>query len=130
MENPELTRQFQIYEQQIMQTQEQLTAVVNSINNLREIKDGLNSLIGKTGTEIKAQVGRGIYLNAKLLNEELIVDIGDKKFVTKSISEAQELIRTQIDKLIEAEKKLSQDLKIIDQKITELMAEYQNPEEK
>ena len=54
------------------------------------ISSGLGDLKGKKGKEIFAPVGRGIFAKAKLDSEEMLVDIGNGNFLSKSIDEAKE----------------------------------------
>ena len=101
MEDKELMQKFQMFEQQIMQTQEQLQAVEQGTLELKDLTSGLSELIGKEGKEILAPIGRGIFVKAKLLSEELTVDVGEKKFVKKSIDDTKKIIDDQLGKLIE-----------------------------
>ena len=95
----EIMYKLSLFEQQIQQLQQQIQAVEQGINELTNLETGLNDLKGSKDKEILAPVGRGIYAKAKLLSEELKVDVGNQNFVKKSIPETQELILTQINKL-------------------------------
>ncbi len=79
MENneQELMFKFQMFEQQIRAIQQQLQAVEQAIAEMGSLNLGMDELIGKKDNEILAPVGRGIYAKAKLISEELLVDIGE-----------------------------------------------------
>jgi len=107
MENQEMLYKLSQFEQQIQQLNQQLQAVEQGINDLSSLEIDLNEIKGSEGKEILAPVGRGIYAKAKLLSENLTVDVGGKNFVKKSVSETQELIKKQTEKLEEVKKELN-----------------------
>lgn len=106
----ELLFKFSMFEQQIKQIQQQLQAVEQGIVELSSLSFGLDELVGNTGKEIRAPIGRGIFVNAKLISEELIVDIGKGNLVKKSIPETKELIGEQIKKLEQVREELENNL--------------------
>ena len=126
MNNEELNKKFMAFEQQIRQIQEQLHAVDNAIFEMNAIDSGLSELEGNTGKEIMAPIGRGIFVKAKLLSEELTVDVGNNHFVKKDISKTKELIQNQIKKLGEMKNELENSLESINKEITQSMLEAQN----
>jgi prefoldin alpha subunit len=123
MNEEELIRRFQVFEQQIMQIQEQLQLVEGGIVELKNLDKGLAELVGKTGEEIMAQVGRGIFVKAKLLSEELLVDVGEKKFISKTIPETKIVLIEQIEKLGEVKEELENQLEDINKELTKVMME-------
>jgi prefoldin alpha subunit len=112
-------------EQQIRQVQQQLQAVGSGINELEVLNEGLNEIPGSEGKEILAQIGRGIFIKAKVLSEELIVDIGKKNFVRKSAPETKKLIEEQIGKLRDVEKELEENLENLNRDFSGIISEYQ-----
>ena len=123
MNEEELIRRFQVFEQQIMQIQEQLQLVEGGIVELKNLDKGLSELVGKVGEEIMAQVGRGIFVKAKLISEELLVDVGEKKFVNKTIPETKVVLTEQIEKLGEVKEELENQLEDINKELTKVMME-------
>lgn len=123
MNEEELIQRFQVFEQQIMQIQEQLQLVEGGIIELKNLDKGLSELTGKVGEEIMAQIGRGIFVKAKLLSEELLVDVGEKKFVTKTIPETKTILTEQIEKLGEVKEELENQLEEINKDLTKVMME-------
>ena len=124
-EQQELAIQFQMFEQQIRMLQEQLQAVEQAILELGSLNLGLDELIGKKDKEIMAPVGRGIYANAKLISEELLVDIGNKNLIKKSIPETKKILQEQIKKLEEVKKELNKELEKINVELTRVFMEHQ-----
>ncbi len=121
----EIAIQFQMFEQQIRMIQEQLQAVEQTIIDLRDLNLGLDELIGKKNNDILAPIGRGIYASAKLASEELLVDIGNKNFVKKSIPETKKIIQNQLKKLEKIKEELDGELEKINKQLTKVFTEHQ-----
>ena len=114
----EVMYKLSMYEQQIMQLQQQLEAVEQAIIEMSSLVLGLNELTGSKEKEILAPIGRGIFVKTKLISENLTVDVGGKNFVKKSIPETKELINNQIKKLEEVKKELNENLEEINNELT------------
>lgn len=121
----EITQKFQMFEQQIKVFQQQLQAVEQALDEMVSLKLGLEELIGKKDKEILAPIGRGIFVKSKLISEELIVDVGDKTFVNKSIPKTKKLIEEQIKKLETAKEELNSELDKINEELTRVFMESQ-----
>ena len=126
MENDqEMMVKFQMFEQQIGQLQQQLQAVEESIVELGQLNLGLDELVGSKDKEMMTPIGRGIFVKAKILDEELIVDVGGKNFVKKSIPDTQKILKDQIGKLEEVQKELNSNLEKINEELTKTFMEAQ-----
>lgn len=136
MEQPsqELMFKLQMFDQQIKQLQQQLEAIGQGIREMNTLSSGLGDLIGKTGKEIFAPIGRGIFAKAKLESEKLNVDVGGGNFVQKSIPETKKIIEEQITKLEDVQKELEDNLEKVGEEfnktIIEAQAEAGAPEDK
>jgi prefoldin alpha subunit len=122
--DPELMIKFQMFEKQIQQLQEQIQAVEQGTVELQMLELGLDDLKGKTGQDILAPMGKGIFVKAKLISEELLVDIGDKKFVTKNIDDTKKLIGNQVKKLEDIKKELEDAMEGLGEEIDKSMREH------
>jgi prefoldin alpha subunit len=125
MNEQELNQKFQVFERQIIQLQDQIRTIDQATYDMQLITHGLDDLRGKEGEEIMAPIGRGIFVKAKLLSEDLTVDIGGQNFVKKTIPEAKELIESQSKKFKDVKKELEENLEKINQEITKIMSEHQ-----
>lgn len=125
MNDQELNAKFQHFEHQIRQLQEQLRSVDQAIFDMSTISRGIEDLKGKKDEEILAPIGRGIFVKAKLLSEDLTVDVGGNNYVKKTIDETKLIIKEQKEKLSEIKKSIELDLNKIDEEITSVMMEYQ-----
>jgi prefoldin alpha subunit len=122
-EDQELIYKLSMYEQQIQQIQQQLEIVEKTIIDITALNSELEELKGKTGEEIMAPIGRGIFAKAKLSSEELLVGVGDGNLVKKSIPETKKIIEKQISKLNEVKAELSDNLEKIGKEIEGLIKE-------
>jgi len=125
-EQQELIYKFSLYERQIREVQQQIESIDRGITDLESLNLGLNELKGSIGKEIYAQLGKGIFVNAKVNSEELNVDIGNGNFVKKSIPATQELIGEQTKKLAEIKKELEASLVEIEKEVMGMMSELEN----
>lgn len=125
----ELMIKFQMYEQQIKQVQQQLEAIEQAIIEMNSLNLGLDELKGAKDKEILASVGKGIFIKAKILSEELTVDVGGKNFVKKDISSTKKLIEEQIKKLEEVKKDLEGSLEKTNEELTKSFMDAQGRKE-
>jgi len=121
----ELLYRLSVFEQHIKQLHQQLQLIEKNIIDLNSLDFGIDEIKGSVGKEILGQLGRGIFVKAKVISEELIVDVGNKNFVKKSISDTKKIIKEQIEKLHQIEKELKDKLKEINEEMTELVLEAQ-----
>jgi len=102
----ELMMKLSAFDQQLQHLNQQLQAVEEGIVEMNSLNFALDELKGKKGKEILSPLGRGIFTKTKLISEDLIVDIGGKNFVKKSIPETKKIIEDQVKKLMEVKKDL------------------------
>ncbi|MDO8623026.1 MAG: prefoldin subunit alpha [archaeon] len=117
----QLIFRLSMYEQQIQQIQQQLQLIEHGIIELAELNIDLEDLKGKKDKEILAPIGKGIFVKAKLLSEDLIVDIGDRSYVKKDIDQTKKIIERQVEKLENAKKELRNSLVEIDNQVSEMI---------
>jgi len=125
----ELIMKFGMFEQQLRQIQENIHIVDQNINELASLRLNLDNLKSKEGEEILAQVGRGIFIKSKILSEDLIVDIGGKNYVKKTIEETKEIIGNQLEKLEKVKGELMSMIEGINQEINEMIIHTKNNKE-
>ena len=90
--------QLQMASQQIKQTEEQMALVETQVNKLRALRDSLGDIKTLKGNSTFSQLGAGVFVKSKIEDaSEVLVDVGAKVFVDKSISEAQDTIDKQVD---------------------------------
>jgi prefoldin alpha subunit len=126
MENQEeLMMKFQMFEQHMQQLQQQFQAVERGIIELSNLNLGLDDLVGAKDKETLSLIGKGIFVKTKLVSEELLVDVGEKNFVTKSIPETKEMIIEQIEKLNAAKDELNKAMEKVGEDFQKMIMEAQ-----
>jgi len=123
--NKELMFKFAMFEQQIQQIQEQLKAIDQARTEFLSLSSGLEELKNSNNREIFASIGKGIFIKAKILEDDLIVDVGGKNFVKKSVNDAQDIIGEQIKKFESAKDELEDNLEEINSELTEVMIQHE-----
>jgi prefoldin alpha subunit len=126
--NQEIVFRLSMLEQQLQQLQQQLQAVDRGITELESLNLGLDEIKGAKDKEIFAQVGRGIYVKAKIISEDLTVNIGENNFVNRNVSETKELIIEQIKKLKDVESELDKNIETTNNEFMVIVQEYQKQE--
>ena len=124
-EQHELLQKLGMFDQQAQAINQQLQIVDENIASLDILELGLDGLSGSVEKEILAPIGQGVFVKTKLLSEELLVDVGKKHFVKKSIPETKEIIKEQSIKLEEIKADLNLKLEEINQELTSLILEAQ-----
>ena len=81
----------------------------------------MDEIKGSVGKEILGQLGRGIFVKANITSEDLIVDVGNKNFVKKSVADTKKIIKEQIGKLHQIEKELKDKVEEINEEVAELV---------
>lgn len=127
-EQQELMFKLNMFEQQMQHLQQQLQAVEQGIIEMNSLNLGLDELVGSKDKEIFAPIGRGIFAKAKLISEELTVDIGGKNLVKKSIPETKKIIIEQTNKLEDVKKDLEKSMNEMNQEFMKLIEEAQQQE--
>ena len=117
----EALNKLEISERNIEALSQQLQLIEKNITELDSLNFGMDEIKGSVGKEVLAQLGRGIFVKTKLLSDELIVDVGSKNFVKKSVSETRKIIKEQVEKLHQLKKELEGEIEKIDNEMTGLI---------
>ncbi|MDP3987087.1 MAG: prefoldin subunit alpha [Nanoarchaeota archaeon] len=120
-EQQEILQSLGAYEQQLDQLRQQFQAVEEGIVELGSLNLGLDDLQISEGKEILAPVGRGVFVKAKLIPGDLIVDVGNKNLVKKNIPETKKIIENQIATLEELKKDLGEKMEEIQEEATHFL---------
>ena len=125
----ELLFKISMFEQHIENLRQQLSAVEESLLYLDSINLGLVDIKNSKGKEILASIGKGIFVKAQLLSEELTVDVGGNNFVKKDIPETKKLIETQIKKLQDIKKELEEKIEEVGKGMINLLLQAREKKE-
>lgn len=89
-----LMQHFQQMYQQFQMMEQHMMELINLNDQLGEISKT------KIGSKVLIPLGAGIYLNGELKdNKEIFMNVGSKTTVKKSLKDAEELVKQQIENL-------------------------------
>ena len=93
--------EFQILNQQVKQTQQQLTVLEQQIIEFKTLDDNLDEIKKtKAGKEILIPLGAGLFTKGDLKDsKEILMNVGAEVIVKKTIPEAKQIIKRQIDQM-------------------------------
>ena len=117
----EILYKLGMFEKNMEMLNQQLELVEKSILDLGSLDFGMDEIEDSIGKEVLAQLGRGIFLKTKLISNEVVVDVGGKNFVKKSIPETKKIIKEQIEKLNQIKKELEEEIEKIDKEAAKLI---------
>ena len=122
--------QLQMIEQEANQLNQQTELIEQNLKEIEELKTGLGEIEKKETKEILVNIGKRIYLPVEIKDKNLIVEVGNKNFVKKSIEEAKELIDEQICKLNSAREQITERLHELEMNMNEMISEMSEKSEK
>jgi len=103
---------IQIMQQEKAQLEEQINTINNHKEDMEKIMTGLDELT--EDSEILANLGKGIYVPAKIKSKNLFMEVGNKIFVEKSIPETKKVIEEEIKKLVGIKHEMNEKIKSIE----------------
>lgn len=121
----ELMNKLGMFQQQMQYLQQQFEAIERAVNEMNSLNYGLEDLRGKKDSEIFANIGKGIYARAKLVSEDLLVDIGERNLVKKDIDSTKKIIEMQIKKLEEIKQELNNNIENLNTEAQKMIQEYE-----
>ena len=95
---------------------------------MREIEEALEKIQEKDTKEILANLGKKIFIPVEIKDKTLIVEVGNKTFVKKSIPETKSLISDQLEKLTNARVQILGRLEELQEEMQNMINEIQNQE--
>jgi len=118
----ETLNKLEMSERNIEMLNQQLQLIEKSLTELNSLNFGMDKIKSSVGKEVLAQLGRGIFVKTKLLSDELVVDVGNKTFVKKSVPETKEIIKEQVKKLSKLKKELKEEIEKMDNEMAGLIS--------
>ena len=123
--------QIQMMEQETQQLNQQLQLIDQNVSEMQELELSLEEIDKEDSKELLANLGKGIYIPVEIKDKKLIVEVGKKNFVKKTIPQAKEIIKDQLEKLVAAKAQTMERLEALQTEINGLMEviQKQNSEE-
>ena len=123
MANEEFILRLSTIQQQAEKLEEQINAINQQLQELGELKSSLGKLDEE---EILANIGKGIFVKARITSKDLYVNVGGKAVVKKNIPETQELIQKQMLRLEEIKVSLLDEIQEANHQLQQLVQEAQS----
>ena len=123
--NQQQIMQIQMMEQEGQQLSQQLQLIEQNTFDMQELELSLEEINKKESKEILANLGKGIYIPVEIKDKKLIVEVGKKNFVKKTISETKDIIMEQMVKLVSAKTQILDRLEVLQIEIHGLMQNIQ-----
>lgn len=127
--NQEILIQLQMLQQQAEQIEQKINMVAQQVIEIDALNVSLDKIEENKEKGILANMGKGIYVSAELSSKELLVDIGEKILVKKSVKETKEIIRSQVTKLAELKSQLLMELEQVNMQLQDLILQAQKEHE-
>lgn len=127
--NQEQLIQLQMIEQEVNQLSQQSQLIEQNISELMEISNSLDEIEKLETKDILTNIGKKIYIPVEIKEKKLIVEVGDKNFVKKSIPEVTQLIDGQIIKLNSAKLQISERLRELESQMNLIVMEASKKKE-
>lgn len=120
--NTEMQIQMQMMAQQIAQLEQQLGAINENITNISSIREAIVDICkAKNNTEILAPVSNGIFIKAKLIdNNSFLVNTGDGTTVEKNKQEVLQILDDQIIQMNNVELELTNNINKLNIQLSKL----------
>lgn len=104
--DPELVRR------QLVEIENQLNLLENKRLELEIVGNSINELKGQKNKEIMVPIGSGVLMKGTILDDKtVLINVGANILVEKTMDEAKELIKKQIDDIRNAQDSLQSELR-------------------
>ena len=127
-ENQEQMMQLQILGQEAQELEKQLQMIEQHISDLTKLNEGLDELENSKEKEIYANIGKGIFVPAEIKGKELIVEVGNKNLVKKTIPETKQVIGNEMEKLVAAKSEVMNRVEMLQTEMQNVMSTAQPTE--
>lgn len=115
---------LQVIGQEVEQLNSHVQTIEQNISEMTELKESIEEIGKKENQEILINIGKKIFIPVKVMNNNLIVDIGNKNLIKKSAPETRKIIEYQIEKLNETKDQILTRLKDLESEMDFLVKEY------
>lgn len=127
MEQQEYLIRLQMLEQQANQFGEQLRVIDQQVSELDNLKEDIGRLGEIKESEMFSEIGKGIYVKGNLDKKQILVDVGNKILIPKSIKEIQLIVDSQTKKFGEVKREIANKIDQINQEVDSLINEVKSP---
>lgn len=128
MPSEEAIMKMKMLEEAAEERKQHIETVGKQLEDMTHLKNCLEALENEKNKEILANLGRGVFLNSKVNDNKVFVNVGSKVLVRKTFKEAVEIIDRQISGLSELKASLSEGIDKINHELYHLLEDIQKEE--
>jgi len=123
MPKEEYLLKLAMLEQEINRAEQQHQLIEQQILEMQNLYVGLEELDKSKEKQMWANLGKSIFIKTEILDKNLLVDVGNRTFVKKTIKETLKVAEEQIDRLLEAKNNILSNMREIQQQTEEVIIE-------
>ena len=117
--------QLSMLEQESRKFEEQIHIVRQQVLELESLKLSLENLNKSDEKEFLANLGKGIFVKSEIKDKELFVNVGEGVILKKNVKETEKIINEQIAQLEGIQKKLAENIDMINEQLQDLIVQAQ-----
>jgi prefoldin alpha subunit len=121
---------LQMIEQEANQINQQLEIIDSNLTEMQDLKASLDEIEKTETKEFLANLGKKIFIPVEIKDKKLIVEVGNKNFVKKTIPETKDIIESQLDKLGQLRTQMAERIQEIEGEMNGLIREINSKIEK
>ncbi|OGJ16080.1 prefoldin subunit alpha [Candidatus Pacearchaeota archaeon RBG_13_36_9] len=122
--------QLAALEQEATKYQEQMQMLDQQVNEIQAIQDSLNELDKSKEKTIYANIGKNIFVKTEVTDKNLLVDVGNRTFLKKSIPDTLKIVEEQLSKIAEAKGKIIERLQELQEQMQAIVEQAEKEVEK
>ena len=123
MPKEEYLLKLAMLEQEINRAEQQHQLIEQQILEMQNLYVGLEELDKSKEKQMWANLGKSIFIKTEILDKNLLVDVGNRTFVKKTIKETLKIAEEQLDRLLEAKNNILSKMREIQQQTEEVIIE-------
>lgn len=116
-------------EQEANRFEQQMQLIDQQVDELQSLHSSLEALEKTKEKELFANIGKNIFIKTELKCRDLLVDVGNKTFIKKSIEETLEVIKNEANKLSEGKTAALENIQTIQMEMEKIVAEAEKAKE-
>lgn len=130
-EQQQMMQQYQQAQQQLEQIQDYIERVEENIEEVEQTRKAVNKLEGEEiGSEVLSPIGSGVMAVTELKeNDQVITNIGGDSFEKRGLEEADNILGSRKEDLIETKEELEQSVQELQQQLQQMQAQMQQAQQ-
>jgi len=125
MTNENYILQLSRIQEEAKKLEEQLNIINNQIKEFEILKESLDNIDKTKNENFLASLGKGVFIETKINNKELFVNVGNNIVLKKNVKETNEIIDKQIKELNKIKEEIEKSIENLNIELQFLVEEAQ-----